>query len=99
MKKMQEAAIINMIMKRMPEIAAVIALPLTNIDSITMFGEGNAANLVKEVTTSVNQVNNGLLSGLGIDLPQLLNSVIIDKAIGIGIISGVSKDPTDESNL
>lgn len=99
MKKMQEAAIINMIMERMPEIASAIAAPLANIDSITMFGEGNVANLVKEVTTSVNQVNNGLLSGLGIDLPQLLNSVITGKAIGSGITANSKEKSIDELNL
>jgi len=89
MQKMQEAAVISMVMEKLPEIAQAIASPLANVDNITMYGSGNVAKLVEEVTTSTSQINNGLLAGMGIDLPSLIGSMVNGRAIGSGIVAGL----------
>lgn len=46
------------------------------VDSIKMYGSGNAQKLVKETTSIVDQVASGLKDSTGIDLPSLLNGLI-----------------------
>ncbi|MBQ7991245.1 MAG: flotillin family protein [Oscillospiraceae bacterium] len=87
MQKMQEAAILQMYFEKLPEIAKAVAEPLTNVDSITMYGEGNSAKLIGEITQSTSQISSGLLDGMGISLKDLLNSVLTGKAIATGMKS------------
>jgi flotillin len=72
MKKYGEAAVVEMIMNALPEIAKNVATPLSNVDSITMYGEGNSTKLIEDIVSSTTQVSNGMLNGLGIDLRSLL---------------------------
>lgn len=85
MQKMQEAAILQMYFEKLPEIAQAVASPLANVDSITMYGDGNAAKLVGDITTSTSQISDGLLSGMGISLKDLVSSVLTGRAIGAGL--------------
>ena len=91
MQKMEQAAVISMIMEKMPAIAEAVAAPLANIDNITMYGSGNVAGLVEEVTTSTSQISNGLLEGMGIDLKGVINAMISGRAIGEGIASAAPR--------
>ena len=52
----------------MPKVAEQVAKPLTAVDSIKMYGSGNAQKLVKETTSIVDQVASGLKDSTGIDL-------------------------------
>ncbi|MBQ5311856.1 MAG: flotillin family protein [Oscillospiraceae bacterium] len=87
MQKMQEAAILQMYFEKLPEIAKAVAEPLNNVDSITMYGEGNSAKLIGEITQSTSQISSGLLDGMGISLKDLMNSVLTGKAIATGMNS------------
>lgn len=60
----------------MPKVAEQVAKPLTAVDSIKMYGSGNAQKLVKETTSIVDQVASGLKDSTGIDLLSLLNGLI-----------------------
>ena len=60
----------------MPKVAEQVAKPLTAVDSIKMYGSGNAQKLVRETTSIVDQIASGLKDSTGIDLPSLLNGLI-----------------------
>lgn len=79
MRKMEEAAVLQMYFEQMPAIAQAIAKPLENIDKITMYGDGNTAKLVKDITEATTQASSGLLDGLGIDIKDMLNSFVEKK--------------------
>ncbi len=85
MQKMQEAAILQMYFEKLPDIAKAVAEPLSNIDSITMYGDGNTTKMVEDITTSTTQISNGLLDGMGISLKDLVGSVLTGRAIGAGL--------------
>ena len=72
MKKYGEAAVVEMIMAALPEIARNVAEPLSKVDKITMYGEGNSAKLVGDIVNSTTQITEGISAGLGIDLKSLL---------------------------
>lgn len=58
----------------MPEVAEAVAKPLTAVESIKMYGDGNATKLVRDTTGMVDQVTSGLKDATGIDLTELLSS-------------------------
>ena len=75
-KKMGEASVIEMILNTLPQITANAAAPLTNVDSIHMYGEGNSAKLVGDVMKTSNQVLEGVKEATGLDLTAILSSYL-----------------------
>ncbi len=76
MKQMGEAAVLEMYFNAMPEIARNIAEPLTKVDKITMYGDGNSAKLTKDIMTTLTQVTDGLKESSGIDLQAVLSGFV-----------------------
>lgn len=76
MKKYGQAAIIEMLCKMYPEVAKAVATPLGNIESITMYGEGNTAKMTEDVTRSFKQTIDGIGDSLGINLSSIVGSFI-----------------------
>lgn len=81
MKKYGEAAIIEMIVGALPEIAKNVAEPLGKVDRITMYGEGNSAKLIGDIVNGTNQITEGMTQGLGIDLKALLAGALGGKML------------------
>lgn len=88
MAKMKEAAILEMFFKVLPEVAANVAKPLENIDKITMYGEGNTAKLVGDITKSTTQITEGLTQGLGFDVKSVLAG-----ALGTKMLTDKKEEP------
>ncbi len=81
MKKYGEAAVVEMVMAALPEIAKNVAEPLSKVDKITMYGEGNSAKLIQDIINGTTQVTEGITQGVGIDLKSLLLGAFGQKAI------------------
>lgn len=97
MKKYGEAAVIEMIMQAMPEIAKNVAEPLAKVDRITMYGEGNNTKLIQDIINSMTQVTEGMTQGLGLDLKALLSGFFGGKvASGVNGASGNSETALKE---
>jgi flotillin len=58
--------------KQLPAMAEAIAKPMQQIESITMYGEGNTAKLTGEITTSLKQITDGVKDATGIDPMAML---------------------------
>ena len=74
----------------MPEIVKAYSEPLAaaygQIGNITMYGEGNTANLAKEITNNGTQVLDSLEKTLGIDIKSVIAGVL-----GTKLVEGVKK--------
>ena len=57
---------------QLPAIAEAVAKPMAQIDSITMYGEGNTAKLTGEITTTMKQIVDGVKDATGIDPMSIL---------------------------
>lgn len=79
-KKFGEASVLEMYLEALPQIVANAAAPLTNVDKITMYGEGNQAKLVGDVMNTSNQILEGLKESTGIDISQIIAGYIGGKA-------------------
>lgn len=80
-KKMGEASVIEMIMNALPEMTAAAAAPLSQVDSITMYGDGNGAKMVGDITTSVSKVISGVKDATGVDIASLIAGYMSGKAL------------------
>ena len=80
MAKMGEAAVLEMYFKALPEVVKNAAMPLENVDRITMYGDGNNTKLMKDIMNTVNQVTDGLKESTGVDLNAVLSGFLAGKA-------------------
>ena len=76
MKKYGQAAVIEMVMNALPAIAKNVAEPLSKVDKITMYGEGNSAKLLEDIINGTTQVSEGIAQGMGIDIKALLSGML-----------------------
>lgn len=76
MKKYGEAAVIDMVMTGMQVISKNVAQPLSQVDHITMYGDGNNTKLLSDIINGTNQIANGVSEGMGIDLKALISGIL-----------------------
>lgn len=77
-----EAAVIEMVMRALPEIAKHVAEPLSKVDKITMYGEGNSAKLLGDIINGTTQVTEGFTQGMGIDFKSIIAGMLGGKLAG-----------------
>lgn len=94
MAKMGEAAVLEMYFKALPEVVKNAATPLSNVDRITMYGDGNSAKLMKDVMGTVVQITDGLKESTGVDLTAVLSGFLAGKAA----VSNDTSANTESSN-
>lgn len=82
--KMKEASIVEMLTSVLPEMTAAASAPLSNVDSITLYGEGNQAKMVRDITTTVSQIMSAVKDSTGIDLGSLIAGFVGGKTATIG---------------
>lgn len=93
MAKMKDASILEMYFNILPDIAANVAKPLESIDKITMYGEGNTAKLIEDITKSTTQITEGLTQSLGFDIKSVLAG-----ALGAKILDQEKTGKSEEKN-
>lgn len=87
MLKLQDAGKLEMVLAKMPEIACAVAEPLSRIDSITMFGEGNSSKLVGDIMTTTEQIN----KGLGLNIQNLIQDTLTGTVQGRAMARGIKQ--------
>ena len=97
MTKMNQAAVLEMYFRALPEVARAVAEPLSKVDTITMYGEGNNAQMVGDITKSISQINAGLGDSLGLDLQQLFSALVGAKLVSPTISDAVEEGVRDAS--
>ena len=87
MKQYGEAATLQLILDSgvLPDIVNAYSKPIAEamaqIDSITMYGEGNTAKLTEEISKNGNQIFEGLEKATGLDIKSLLAGYLGGKLI------------------
>jgi flotillin len=76
MKKYGQAAMVEMVMQALPDIARNVAEPLSKVEKITMYGEGNSAKLLQDIINGTTQITEGFTEGMGIDIKSLLAGLL-----------------------
>ena len=95
MAKMGEAAVLEMYFKALPEVVKNAAMPLSNVDKITMYGDGNSTKLMKDVMGTVVQITDGLKESTGVDLQSVLSGFLGGRAAVKGDAPVVNPEITE----
>ena len=74
-KLMGEASVVDMILQTLPKMTEAAAAPLANVDTLTMYGEGNGSKLVGDVMKTTNQIMEGLAAN-GINVIDIINKAM-----------------------
>lgn len=75
--KMQQASVVEMIINKLPDIAKEVSSPLSNVDSITMYGD-QSTQLIESGTQKIDKILKVAQDSLGVDL----KSVVAGYAVG-----------------
>jgi flotillin len=94
MQNYGQAAMLEMVVDRMPAIAKAIGEPLAKTDKIILFGEGAATGLTRDMTGSMLQTFEAMKASVGLDVPKLIRDVTSG-----GLVGRAPKDgaPTGEA--
>ncbi|MDR3216812.1 MAG: flotillin family protein [Clostridiaceae bacterium] len=80
-KKMGDASVLELLLNSnvLPQVVEAMARPMSSalaqIDSITMYGEGNSAKLTEDITTSQVKLFKGIQDATGIDVKSVLAGI------------------------
>ncbi len=84
MKKMESAAVLELVLNSevLPKIVAAASEPLTKVDKITMYGDGNQTKLIGDIINTSTKVLEGVKESTGLDLASVLAGAFGAKALG-----------------
>lgn len=101
-EKFGEAAVLDIIVKMLPELAGKVAGPISSIDKLTVVDTGNgegAARVSNYVTSLMATAPEMLKSVSGIDLDQLVKGFTSKLSGGTGRASGFTHGATPEISI
>ncbi|MBQ9604815.1 MAG: flotillin family protein [Firmicutes bacterium] len=99
MKKMGEAAILEMYFNILPEVVKNAAEPLSKVEKITMYGESASSKLTGDIINTVTKVTDGVKESTGVDLASVISGFLGGNAAGKlkDIVEGKQDDKADEN--
>lgn len=80
-KMFNDAAMAQMVIEKLPEIAQAIAQPLSKTEKIIMIGDSGASKITKDITNVMAQLPETVKGITGIDLTQIIRN-FADKGVG-----------------
>jgi len=87
MRQYGQAAMLEMVIDKLPDIARSVSEPLSKTDKIILFGEGGATSMARDTAGTMLQTFEAVKQAVGIDIPQMLKDVstggLVGKAAGV----------------
>lgn len=77
-----QAAIIEMIVEKLPEMAHAVAEPLSKTEKIILFGEGGATSMTRDTAGTMLQTFEAVKSAVGLDIPKMIRDVSTGGLVG-----------------
>lgn len=88
MEKYGQAAMLEMVVNKLPEVAKAIGEPLAQTEKILMFGEGAATGMTRDITGSLMQTFEAMKAAVGVDVPKILRDVSTGGLVGRKVDEG-----------
>ena len=82
MQQYGQAAMLEMVVDKLPEIARSVSEPLSKTEKIILFGEGGATSMAKDTAGTMLQTFEAVKQAVGLDIPQMLKNVTTGGLIG-----------------
>lgn len=82
MQQYGQAAMLEMVVNKLPEIARAVSEPLSKTEKIILFGEGGASSMARDTAGTMLQTFEAVKSTVGLDIPQMLKDVTSGGLVG-----------------
>ena len=92
MQQYGQAAMLEMVVDKLPEIARSVSEPLSKTEKIILFGEGGATSMAKDTAGTMLQTFEAVKQAVGLDIPQMLKNVTTGGLIGKAAADGESAE-------
>ena len=97
MKKMGEAAVLEMYFNALPAVAKNLAEPLAKVEKIVMYGDGNNTKLMKDIIGTANQIFDGTSEAAGFNVKSLLAGFLGGKLSAVSGQTGAADTPQSDN--
>ena len=88
-----QAAMLEMVVDKLPDIARSVSEPLSKTDKIILFGEGGASSMARDTAGTMLQTFEAVKEAVGLDIPKMLKDVSTG-----GLVGKAVKDSNDTNN-
>lgn len=82
MKQYGQAAILEMLVEKLPDIARAVSEPLSKTEKIILFGEGGATTMARDISGTMLQTFESVKDTVGVDIPKMLKDITTGGLIG-----------------
>ena len=77
-----QAAMMEMISDKLPDIARAVSEPLSKTEKIILFGEGGATSMAKDTAGTMLQTFEAVKQAVGLDIPETIKNVTTGGLVG-----------------
>jgi len=91
-----DAAVLQMLIEVLPQIAKEVAAPISAIDNLTVLSTDGAGAMPKQVVENVTQTLQMLKTATGVDLQSLLNTAVDSKRSTAPVVAGEAEEKPEE---
>lgn len=95
MQRYGQAAMLEMLINQLPDIARAIGEPLAQTEKIILFGEGATTGLTRDMTGSMMQVFEAMKAATGMDIPKMLQTVSKGGLVGRQIEEAAGRETAE----
>ena len=82
MQRYGQAAMLEMVVNKLPEIAQAVSEPLSKTEKIILFGEGGATSMARDTAGTMLQSFEAIKQAVGLDIPKMLKDVSTGGLVG-----------------
>ncbi len=87
-----QAAMMEMVTDKLPEMARAVAEPLSKTDKIILFGEGGASSMARDTAGTMLSTFEAVKNAVGLDIPKVIRDVSTGGLVGRAPDDGSGQD-------
>ena len=93
-----QAAMMEMVTDKLPDIARAVSEPLSKTDKIILFGEGGATSMARDTAGTMLQTFEAVKEAVGLDIPKAIRDVTTGGLVGKAAKEETETLPSPEDN-
>ena len=91
-----QAAMMQMVTEKLPDIARAVSEPLSKTEKIILFGEGGATSMARDTAGTMLQTFEAVKEAVGLDIPKAIRNVTTGGLIGKAAQDAEEEKPAEE---
>ena len=93
-----QAAMMEMVTDKLPDIARAVSEPLSKTEKIILFGEGGATSMARDTAGTMLQTFEAVKDAVGLDIPKAIRDVTTGGLVGKAASDAAEEHPSAEAD-